>query len=149
MAAAAESCVSCRRLRPCAFQAASVRARIQDLLAGAAERRDKASCVKGGKQRALLAMAERQEAEARELTAWVEERQGQQRLSRQQGHSDSRSLLHGDSAAALRRNSLSERASDSSSVCKAPLHVRRFGLGSFALRNKGFTHGAPASSPSG
>lgn len=43
--------------------------RIAELLAAAAERRDKATCVKGGKQRALLAMAERLEADARALAA--------------------------------------------------------------------------------
>ena len=57
-----------------------------ELLAAAAERRDKATCVKGGKQRALLAMAERLEGEAQALAAALKQQQQQQQ--QQQQHDD-------------------------------------------------------------
>ncbi|XP_026190718.1 uncharacterized protein LOC34618104 [Cyclospora cayetanensis] len=60
--------------------------RIAELLAAAAERRDKATCVKGGKQRALLAMAERLESEAQALADAIRQKQQQMQEPEMQQH---------------------------------------------------------------
>lgn len=92
-------------------------ARVAELLAAAAERRDKATCVKGGKQRALLAMAEKLENEAHALAAALKQQQNQQQ--HQHGGCDDPAYAPRDSA----RFGLPSGSSDtsfSSQVCCQP-----------------------------
>ncbi|CDJ67662.1 hypothetical protein, conserved [Eimeria necatrix] len=89
-------------------------ARVAELLAAAAERRDKATCVKGGKQRALLAMAEKLENEAHALAAAMKQQQNQQQ--QQHGTCDDPAYAPRDSA----RFGLPSGSSDASFSSQPP-----------------------------
>lgn len=94
-------------------------ARVAELLAAAAERRDKATCVKGGKQRALLAMAERMEGEAHALAAAIRQQQPQQRQQMQQQHS-----VAGDDFAPGEAASFGQRSGSSEASFNSQQHFR-------------------------